>query len=171
MLLKLPFTAQKWSFPLRISTVNVTKSVRNPSWKTSFFIQCLKFRHVAWILSSMSNFRSNSRRCFIKINILENLAKFKGNTCTGVSILIKLQARNLWKFEISIPVFPCFLVLKFVFDEVTAACATFLIYVLRPCKSNIAITPLRHPDFFFLSLTLKCCSNDIFSSSTRRDLE
>ena len=41
---------KKWSFPLSISSVNVTKSAgicgfghiywRNPSWKTSFFVQC-----------------------------------------------------------------------------------------------------------------------------------
>ena len=47
--LQLPDTAQKWSFPLRISSVNLTKSAvscgfgliywRNPSWKTSFFVQ------------------------------------------------------------------------------------------------------------------------------------
>ena len=40
-----------WSFPLRISSVNVTKSAfscgfghiywRNPLWKTSFFLQCI----------------------------------------------------------------------------------------------------------------------------------
>ena len=41
---------KKWSFPLRISSVNVTKFTgncgfghiywRNPLWKTSFFVQC-----------------------------------------------------------------------------------------------------------------------------------
>ena len=42
---------KKWSFPLRISSINVTKSVgncefighsywRNPYWKTSYFAQC-----------------------------------------------------------------------------------------------------------------------------------
>ena len=41
---------KKWSFPLRISSVNVTKSAvscgfghiywKNPQWKTSFFVQC-----------------------------------------------------------------------------------------------------------------------------------
>ena len=45
---------KKWSFPWRISSVNVTKSAgicglghiywRNPSWKTSFFVQCYKCR-------------------------------------------------------------------------------------------------------------------------------
>ena len=44
---------KKWSFPLRNSSVNVTKSVVtsgfghiywiNPYWKTSFFVQCLNF--------------------------------------------------------------------------------------------------------------------------------
>ena len=42
---------KKWSFQLRISSVNVTKSAgncgfgyiygRNPQWKTSFFVQCI----------------------------------------------------------------------------------------------------------------------------------
>ena len=42
-------TAQKWSFPWRISSISVSKSVgnsrfghiywKNPSWKTSFFVQ------------------------------------------------------------------------------------------------------------------------------------
>ena len=46
---------KKWSFPLRISPVNVSKSAgnwrfghiywRNPQWKTSFFVQ--------WILSAV----------------------------------------------------------------------------------------------------------------------
>ena len=41
---------KKWSFPLRISPINVTKSTvscgfghiywRNPQWKTSFFVHC-----------------------------------------------------------------------------------------------------------------------------------
>ena len=52
---------KKWSFPLRISSVNVTKSPvscrvgrnywRNPSWKISFFMQCsfqwkIEYRHI-----------------------------------------------------------------------------------------------------------------------------
>ena len=46
-------TAQKWSFPLRIYSVNVTKSTdscgfghiywRNPYWKTSFLVQRIKW--------------------------------------------------------------------------------------------------------------------------------
>ena len=45
-----PTLHKKWSFPLRISSVNVTKFAvscgsghiycRNPSWKTLFFMQC-----------------------------------------------------------------------------------------------------------------------------------
>ena len=44
-------TAKKWSFSLRISSVNVTKSAvfcgiihiywRSPQWKFSFFVQCI----------------------------------------------------------------------------------------------------------------------------------
>ena len=47
---------KKWSFPWSISSVNVTKSAvscrfdfiyrRNPSWKTSFFVQCKDRFHV-----------------------------------------------------------------------------------------------------------------------------
>ena len=45
---------KKWSFSLRISSVNATKSVngliywRNPYWKTSFFVQCCLFRSNIW---------------------------------------------------------------------------------------------------------------------------
>ena len=66
---------KKWSFPLRISSVNVTKSAvscgfghiywRNPYWKTSFFVQwqilkivilkVLEIVVVTWILSSFSD--------------------------------------------------------------------------------------------------------------------
>ena len=48
--LMLPTLHKKWSFPLRIFSVNVTNSKgncgfghiywRNPQWKTSFFVQC-----------------------------------------------------------------------------------------------------------------------------------
>ena len=45
----IPTLHKKWSFPLRISSVNVTKSAgnfywRNPWWKTSFFVQCNRKR-------------------------------------------------------------------------------------------------------------------------------
>ena len=50
MIIVSDFTVQKWRFPLRISSVNVIKSVgncefghiywKNPKWKTSFFVQC-----------------------------------------------------------------------------------------------------------------------------------
>ena len=49
---------KKWSFPLRIFSVNVTKSAvccgfghiywRNPKWKTSFFVQCTLFTFFDW---------------------------------------------------------------------------------------------------------------------------
>ena len=48
---------KKWSFPLSISSVNVTKSAvfygfghiywRNPYWKNSFFVQCLRV-YISW---------------------------------------------------------------------------------------------------------------------------
>ena len=50
-ILHLSHYTKKWSFPLRISSVNVSKSTgnlglghiywRNPEWKTSLFVQCL----------------------------------------------------------------------------------------------------------------------------------
>ena len=49
---------KKWSFPLKISSVNVTKSPENrgfghiywrhPEWKTSFSVQCYRFGHIYW---------------------------------------------------------------------------------------------------------------------------
>ena len=52
---------RKWSFPLRISTVNVTKFTvscgfghiywRNPQWKTSFFVQWPLRGPYQWVLS------------------------------------------------------------------------------------------------------------------------
>ena len=49
---------KKWNFPLRISTVNMTKSAdscgpghiywRDPKWKVSFFVQCMSARGL-WI--------------------------------------------------------------------------------------------------------------------------
>ena len=57
---------KKWSFPLNISSVNVTKSAvfrgfvhiywRSPSWKTSFFVQCY------------SKFLSFSQRVYLRKN-------------------------------------------------------------------------------------------------------
>ena len=51
-----PALHKKWSFPLRISSVDVTISAgncrfghvywRNPSWKTSYFVQCWCSRYI-----------------------------------------------------------------------------------------------------------------------------
>ena len=78
---------KKWSFPLRISSVNVTKSAGNcgfgqiywriPKWKTSFFVQCRKpclefssnmkvfsrvpnkrIQHMLWLLDTSSENQS-----------------------------------------------------------------------------------------------------------------
>ena len=53
-----------WSFPLRISSVTVTKSAvscrfghiywRNPSWKTSFFVQCISCWGLPWVIQSFN---------------------------------------------------------------------------------------------------------------------
>ena len=54
-------TAQKMKFPIKASSVNVTKSAvscrfghiywRNPLWKTSFFVQCIgiKWINLHWV--------------------------------------------------------------------------------------------------------------------------
>ena len=57
--------SQEWSFPLMISSVNVTKSLgncgfghiywRNPWWKTSFFVQCDALR-------CMTNFSASTKK-------------------------------------------------------------------------------------------------------------
>ena len=54
-IVKFTHCTKKWSFPCRISSVNVTKSAvfcgfghiywRKPSWKTSFFLQLLNYIH------------------------------------------------------------------------------------------------------------------------------
>ena len=59
---------KKWSFPLKISSVNVTRSAvsdgyghiywRNPWWKTSFFVQCVLFVSISLFLSLFGWFRA-----------------------------------------------------------------------------------------------------------------
>ena len=58
-----PSLHKKWSFPLGISSINVTKSTgnfgfghiycRNPSWKTSFFVQCFLRKFSAFCRSTI----------------------------------------------------------------------------------------------------------------------
>ena len=55
----------KWSFPLRISSVNVTKSAgncgfghiywRNPSWKTPFFVQWIQVSSCSLIKNELKD--------------------------------------------------------------------------------------------------------------------
>ena len=66
---------KKWSFPFRISSVNVTKSAvscgfghiywRNPEWKTSFLCSVLCLR---WV-----DVDSNSHEEFIDIHVVPNI--------------------------------------------------------------------------------------------------
>ena len=59
---------KRWSFPLKISSVNVTRSAvsdgyghiywRNPWWKTSFFVQCVLFVSISLFLSLFGWFRA-----------------------------------------------------------------------------------------------------------------
>ena len=64
-------TAQKMKFSLRISSVNVTKSAgnyrfdniywRNPLWKTSFFVQCKKYKNCLLRITQLSPWQITSR--------------------------------------------------------------------------------------------------------------
>ena len=81
---------KKWIFPLRISSVNVTKSTGNcgfghifwryPEWKTSFFVQC----HV--------------HKCYwFLLTIFFNLTKF------GPTISILLLRLSEYRFDFALP--------------------------------------------------------------------
>ena len=81
---------KKWIFPLRISSVNVTKSTGNcgfghifwryPEWKTSFFVQC----HV--------------HKCYwFLLTIFLNLTKF------GPTISILLLRLSEYRFDFALP--------------------------------------------------------------------
>ena len=79
-------TLHQKSFLLRISTVNVTKSVvscrfghiywRNPKWKTSFFVQW-NFFVIQWKTVRVKVRSSHSKMLF-KIGALKNVAIFTG---------------------------------------------------------------------------------------------
>ena len=100
--MEVPHTTQK-SFPLRISSVNVTKSEgncrfshiywRNPYWKTSLSVQwqlpgCCFSDDICFIHSYrdfvvyntlfVGTFRSSQQRCSIKKGFHKNFAKFTG---------------------------------------------------------------------------------------------
>ena len=57
---------KKWSFPFRMSSVNVTKSAvscgfgniywRNPEWKTLFFLQCRKLMTGKYVKTYLKTF-------------------------------------------------------------------------------------------------------------------
>ena len=72
---------KKWSFPLRISSVNVTKSAancgfghiywRNPQWKTSFFVQCTGF---LWcVLSRLRFYSYTGKYRYFSVHIRKSL--------------------------------------------------------------------------------------------------
>ena len=79
---------KKWSFPLRISSVNVTKSAgncefghiywRNPEWKISFFVQWYKFCS-----------RRSRSQMFFKIGVLKKCWKFHRKTTVLESLFNK----------------------------------------------------------------------------------
>ena len=66
---------KKWSFPLRISSVNMTKSAgicgfghiywRNPGWKISFFVQCI----LRWVIVVIIKF--TEQKITKKFNVLK----------------------------------------------------------------------------------------------------
>ena len=49
------YIAQKWSFPLRISSVNISSGFGFSLLKTSFFVQCLASEKRRWRKSKQSN--------------------------------------------------------------------------------------------------------------------
>ena len=84
---------RKWIFPLRASSVNVTKSAencgfghiywRNPKWKTSFFVQC-------WSSESLQRRKTFSQKIFSFKKVLLKLSQnSQQNTCVRVSFLMK----------------------------------------------------------------------------------
>ena len=116
--MEVPHTTQK-SFPLRISSVNVTKSEgncrfshiywRNPYWKTSLSVQwqlpgCCFSDDICFIHSYrdfvvyntlfVGTFRSSQQRCSIKKVFIKILQNLQGNTFVGVSFLIKKKIRH-----------------------------------------------------------------------------
>ena len=71
------FTLQKkWSFPLRISSLNVTK------WKTSFFV---KYYSWPFSISQLMFSRSSLQEMFCREGVLKNFAKFvREHLCQGL---------------------------------------------------------------------------------------
>ena len=82
---------KKWSFPLRISLVNMTKSAencgfghifkRNPYWKTSFFVQCDNWS----FLAKLSAFRQSRWYSYLIMPGVRKIVKH------GLKILQRMQ--------------------------------------------------------------------------------
>ena len=108
-------TAQKWSFPLRISSVNVTKSAvscgfghiywANPLWETSFFVQC----HVLVTSVKVKEFESsqeaisNSGFLFKKRNQEIRVERLKERVISYWILPQHLNTRTNMLFETSGP--------------------------------------------------------------------
>ena len=89
---------KKSSFPLRISSINVTKFTgnrgfdhiywRNPQWKTSFFVQYLLVIHsiISIITPSKSlhleqGWQTNKYCCVVAQSILDNIKRYIDMDC------------------------------------------------------------------------------------------
>ena len=85
---------KKWSFPLQISSVNVTKSVM----ENFNFLQCyiLEWNNITNIQLCISFwFGSRHQKCSVEKVFLEISQNSQKNTCARVSFLIKLCALGL----------------------------------------------------------------------------
>ena len=80
---------KKWSFPLRISSVNLTKSAgncrfghiywRNPWWKTSFFVQWNTWNKVKKSSRKVWHLQKSTRpEVFLEKGVLKICNKFTG---------------------------------------------------------------------------------------------
>ena len=98
---------QKWSFPLRISSVNVTNSLvscvfghiywRNPSRKTSFFVQCLFLFYFTFLLRECQFMFNNILYFFLIFTIclrrFEVIVTFRGSRwrCSIKKVFLKVS--------------------------------------------------------------------------------
>ena len=117
-------TDRKWNFPLRISSVNLTKSAgncrfghiycRNPSWNISFFVQCRCLFHNIWhswrcLLETflrkgtcwLSKLMFPVYKLSIKRNYIWKMVEFKIKAVAGTSHHQKLHALSNQDFGLS----------------------------------------------------------------------
>ena len=121
---------KKWSFPLRISGVNVTKpdlvtfTEEILDRKLHFFVQ--------WKEVKNRIFRSSHRRCFVRKGVLRNFSKFTGKQLCQVLFLLKVQASacNFIKKDALVQVFSCELC-EISLHYVKASKVVFVFYITK----------------------------------------